>query len=310
MGFFERPAVTDVACIEPPQRRCAGAAPGDNGLRLSCRIFTETFPFLVSDQFAHLIIRASGSGPRRRRELTLRRKEFKRRKNSPCIYCGTGPAGSVDHVPPEGFFPRPRPKNLITVPCCRPCNEGFSMDDQYARTVIALRQDVAIQPRLIQLRQSTVASLERPENQRFRTMLAENLKHVPVRLASGIVTPPQPILFHSRRRLVGWFKRLFRGLHYHEAGASAPDDFEIEVTFGDEHPEFVAQYVQWCRSRDHRVLGDGVFEYQWMPVPDRPEASIWWIEFYHCMAVAGFIHPRLTPEEGRLTRSPCREQDR
>jgi len=176
------------------------------------------------------------------------------------------------------------------------------LDDQYARTLIAFRQDVALQPKLIQLRQSTVASLERPTNQAFRKMLAENLHYVPVRLPSGVVTAPQPILFHTRERLVEWLRRIFRGLHYHEIGVSAPDDFEIDVTLGDEHPGFLTQVVQWCRSRDHRVIGEGMFEYQWMPVPDRPEASIWWIEFYRCLAVAGFIHPRLTTKEREASR--------
>ena len=50
-----------------------------------------------------------------------------------CYLCGSSNPTTRDHVPPKGFFPEPRPSNLITVPCCERCNNGFSLDDDAVR---------------------------------------------------------------------------------------------------------------------------------------------------------------------------------
>ena len=30
-----------------------------------------------------------------------------------------------DHVFPDGFFPKPKPANLLTLPCCVPCQKKY-----------------------------------------------------------------------------------------------------------------------------------------------------------------------------------------
>lgn len=58
-----------------------------------------------------------------------------------CYSCGVEliPANrSKDHVPPKGMFPRPLPRNLITVPCCRDCNQSHSKDEEFFRLIATL----------------------------------------------------------------------------------------------------------------------------------------------------------------------------
>ena len=50
-----------------------------------------------------------------------------------CYLCGSTVSLTADHVPPKGFFPQPRPTNLITVSCCKACNNSFSKDDEAMR---------------------------------------------------------------------------------------------------------------------------------------------------------------------------------
>jgi hypothetical protein len=50
-----------------------------------------------------------------------------------CYLCGATDDLTMDHVPPENLFPPPKPSNLITVPCCRPCNKNFDLDDEAFR---------------------------------------------------------------------------------------------------------------------------------------------------------------------------------
>jgi hypothetical protein len=54
-----------------------------------------------------------------------------------CYLCGSTENLTRDHIPPENIFPKPKPTNLITVPCCRKCNEGFSKDDEAFRLWVA-----------------------------------------------------------------------------------------------------------------------------------------------------------------------------
>lgn len=52
-----------------------------------------------------------------------------------CIYCGDE-ATTRDHIPPQSFFPKPAPSNLVTVPACFKCNNTFSGDEEYLRTIL------------------------------------------------------------------------------------------------------------------------------------------------------------------------------
>lgn len=50
-----------------------------------------------------------------------------------CYICGSLSNLTRDHVPPKNLFIEPLPSNLITVDCCRSCNEEFTLDDEAFR---------------------------------------------------------------------------------------------------------------------------------------------------------------------------------
>jgi hypothetical protein len=60
-----------------------------------------------------------------------------------CYVCGKTaeetPEGKLtkDHLPPKNLFPKPRPANLITVPCCYSCNNSAHNDDEYFRIAVS-----------------------------------------------------------------------------------------------------------------------------------------------------------------------------
>ncbi len=56
-----------------------------------------------------------------------------------CIYCGSpGPHLTKEHIPQRSLFPEPKPDNLITVPSCQKCNQGFAKDEEYFLCWLAL----------------------------------------------------------------------------------------------------------------------------------------------------------------------------
>lgn len=62
------------------------------------------------------------------------------RQKSWCIHCGRSLWNletSDDHVPTKSLLRKPRPHNLPVVAICRPCNNGFSRDEQYVVTFLS-----------------------------------------------------------------------------------------------------------------------------------------------------------------------------
>lgn len=50
-----------------------------------------------------------------------------------CYLCGSIENLTRDHIPPKNLFPSPKPTDLITIWCCRECNEKFSLIDESFR---------------------------------------------------------------------------------------------------------------------------------------------------------------------------------
>lgn len=58
-----------------------------------------------------------------------------KRQTQHCLYCG-GRTETREHIPPKVFLDSPYPENLPVVSACRACNEGYSLDEEYAACLI------------------------------------------------------------------------------------------------------------------------------------------------------------------------------
>jgi hypothetical protein len=52
-----------------------------------------------------------------------------------CVFCQDGLGTTADHIPPKGFFSKPWPSNLITVPCCEECRLRDQKHDEFLRNL-------------------------------------------------------------------------------------------------------------------------------------------------------------------------------
>jgi len=69
--------------------------------------------------------------------MTITRRKFLViRRPLTCVYCGR-PGTTKDHVVPRCLLEKPFPPNLLTVPSCKKCNEGYSKDEEYFLAVMA-----------------------------------------------------------------------------------------------------------------------------------------------------------------------------
>lgn len=57
------------------------------------------------------------------------------RQTAFCCFCGSN-TDTRDHIPPKVFLDIPYPKNLPVVGACQECNQGSSLDEEYAACLI------------------------------------------------------------------------------------------------------------------------------------------------------------------------------
>jgi hypothetical protein len=73
-----------------------------------------------------------------------------------CIYCGAQDS-TREHVPSRVLLDKPYPENLPVVGACRPCNNGFSKDEEYVACLIESVIAGAAEP--AKIRRPTIAAL-------------------------------------------------------------------------------------------------------------------------------------------------------
>jgi hypothetical protein len=204
-----------------------------------------------------------------------------------CTYCER-PAENEDHVPPECLFPKPRPKDLVTVPSCINCNRGFSKDDEYLKQIFILRHDISEQPRVRPLVASLFRTLQRPKAKGYAALVYRNLCDVSLRTPAGLhlgTTGAFNVdLVRARRTLA----RITRGLFRKEIAERLPLETLVTVQVSLEN-EAVAreQALGYLGGRPVRIVGRGAFRYAWVQASDSPTSSLWLMEFFDAFACLG-----------------------
>jgi hypothetical protein len=136
-----------------------------------------------------------------------------------CVYCGAE-SQTADHVPPRCLFEQPRPQ-LITVPCCRRCNEAASKDDEYFRLVLAVHHKAGDHPDARGVRDAAIRSLEKPRKRRFARAFMSTVRPVQVRTPGGLYVETGAFNV-DLGRLGNVMRRVVRGLFFHHHGWTCP----------------------------------------------------------------------------------------
>lgn len=214
--------------------------------------------------------------------------------SQPCVYCGKQDADTVDHVPPRCLFKEPRPSNLHTVPCCRECNAGFARDDEYFRTVMAFRWDVADHPAAKPILQKALRSTGRSAG--FRELFTRTLEAAPIITHGGLYVEQGSRFEVDGGRIDRVLERIVRGLHYKKTGGALAPSARI-ACFADEvllqadprmRDELLRGWAPFTRS-EPEVFGDEAFLFFHRIEPSRVR-SAWLLVFFSKViyyAVAG-----------------------
>ncbi len=218
----------------------------------------------------------------------------KRGKAESCVYCGATERLTRDHIPPKSLFGGPRPQ-LITVPCCRSCNQSFAKDDEYFRQELANRLDLKANPEVRKILRAVYRSWERPEGQGLRRAFAETLMPVDVIRPSGLWVGRATGFVVRLRRLERVAARITKGLFYHEFGERLPDTCAALAVCESGLPELGADDLRIIRTLTAtapKTIGERVFSYWSHRAPDHPATSVWVLVFFEKVLFLCWTLPR------------------
>jgi hypothetical protein len=152
---------------------------------------------------------------------------------SECYLCGVKLMNrnrSKDHVPPDCIFPKNKPKNLITIPCCSSCNQGYKQLDEKMRNHIAL----------LAVNQSGEvggkAKKEILRSWKLRNEFIKKMKEHPT--LKDDKGNPRYLFYFNDSELESWFIRLTKGLHFRKYKQRINNKAKFEVR---KHPELSPQ---------------------------------------------------------------------
>jgi hypothetical protein len=205
-----------------------------------------------------------------------------------CVYCGAIGPITGDHIPPQNLFARPRPNNLIVVPSCLSCNQSASLDDEYFRMTLSLREDMQPHPANDQLRRAVHRAFANPRKAKFTRAFFQGVRRADVETPSGIYLGQQPIYEVNLRRLERVAARIAKGLFYHTRKLRLPDDYDM-ISFSEEGNEYASdEFAERIRTRvlaplwsvRENLIGPDVFSYRFLFAEDDPNVSAWLLIFF------------------------------
>ena len=193
-----------------------------------------------------------------------------------CYLCRSTENLTSDHLPPKNLFQKPLPSNLITVPCCKACNESFSKLDEQFRVFVSTPVNVSDTGTTVMREKVFGGSLKK--SPALKAHMAKGVFKGSLTTPLGRVTVP--LITMDRTALDPFFARLTKGLlatFYADV-----DYFKLKFVvtqlnqFGAQHPAFKA--ATSILTPDQR--GDGVFRFWHGVTPHKRTAGKWIYQFY------------------------------
>ena len=212
-----------------------------------------------------------------------------------CIYCGSKENMTVDHIPPKNLFPEPRPADMLTVPCCKKCNESFSKDDEYFRTALVSHASVCSDPNVQIVNEKLFRSVRRPEAAGLARAIYNSLRVVEIKSPGGICLGISPVMVVSSDRINRVINRIARGLFYIIHGYPIPSEYEVTCVYKDEAFSMPGEFIApWERFWEQPVtIGENIFNYSYAICIDDPNGMLFVYWFYGKLWFYGYIMPKV-----------------
>lgn len=209
-----------------------------------------------------------------------------------CIYCQENPKETNDHVPPKGLFGEPRPSNLVTVPACLKCNNGFSSDDDYFLN-LALEWAASESGDGRGVVEKRLRSMKRKEGRNVWKPFFTKVKPVKVYSPGGLYLANSLEFTLDTGRLIRSVNRMIRGLYFEFTKTPLPlGDYAHSMLFQhyvEQHKDQseAMEFVQYIPQLPGRIIGKDTFEVRYAVLDPDHHLSFWYLEFYRRFAFIG-----------------------
>lgn len=193
-----------------------------------------------------------------------------------------------DHVFPSGLFTKPLPDNPVIVDAGIDCNNGFKLDEQFFRDVVATRAYQA----------SVGKKLERG-SEKYKRYRAGKTVLDDIVTDAGIFLGKVPIIQLEEEENWRFFRivgKILMGLHMAHFNSRVSDEYRIySLLFY--YPPNTAMNLLVSEHTTYVEIGGGRVKYRYGRALDEPRVTVWGIVFYDRMLVFGTIFPvDLEPE--------------
>ena len=208
-----------------------------------------------------------------------------------CAYCGARDSITRDHVPPRNLYPKPASGVVVTVPCCLACQRMWEKDDEYLRAAVVTTVNVESVAQSQQSIDALFRSLERPQQRGFTLSLVKRAVEVDVQSESGILVGKVPVLEIDPGRIGRVLARIVRGLFFHETGARLAPNCEVTVKLRQFGLADLLAKIGDVTFPPFSHLGNGVFSYSYITLPESPLATFWLAAFYDRLPFLALTRP-------------------
>ena len=205
-------------------------------------------------------------------------------------------AETRDHIPPQAIFSNPKPTNLITVPACKRCNHGSTLDDEYFRWFVTTSSSDMPKAQKLVLERILKRSKKRPAL--LQGFMKKTIK-VDVFSQGGLFIKQVPALKYDRTRVKNIIEKTIRGLYWHKK-KQAFDDKYTEIKFvlylppPNKQPPFPPEDCQKALlSSPLNIIGDGkTFAYHYYTDPENDRITIWLLLFFEITGILAMTFPK------------------
>lgn len=223
--------------------------------------------------------------------------KMSKKKRGVCVYCGKVAKLERDHVPPRNLFGSVPKANLVTVPCCRACNDQAALDDEYFRRTLVFRHDIGDTRIGAELSEPVYRSLKNPRQAGFAKSFFRTVREVELETEAGIYLGNTFTYDADHERLDNVACRVIKGLFWHHHGNPLPPDYVVYaycqtgIPKGTKAAETAISFARSVVEENvEHSIDPNIFRY-WFKFTDKdPSATGWVLVFFNRIAFIGGAH--------------------
>lgn len=200
-----------------------------------------------------------------------------------CYLCGSDKDLTKDHIPPKNLFVSPLPDNLITVPCCKKCNESYVLDDEAFRVFVSAAINRSQSGQWIWKNKVVNGSFKRSAK------LKENVRKSVIKIPyknSGLL---QYGISFPEKRATNYLIRLTKGL----LASFYPELDYNKSKFSVEHLEPTQELINITLAKFiYNERGNGIFRFWHTFYEKNKVSSVWVYVFYDAFMFMVEVDPQ------------------